>query len=99
MSHLRPDEIDRVATLAHLRLTPALQARLGADLEKILDYVDRLQAVPTEGVPVTAHVSEGAGDLRADTPEPSLPLADVLANATDAAPAAGLFRVPRVIGA
>jgi Asp-tRNA(Asn)/Glu-tRNA(Gln) amidotransferase C subunit len=35
---------------------------------------------------------------RDDEPRGSLPVADALANAPDAAPEAGLFRVPRVIG-
>jgi aspartyl-tRNA(Asn)/glutamyl-tRNA(Gln) amidotransferase subunit C len=98
MSHFSPDEIDRVAALAQLRLADADRARLSADLEQILAYVDRLRAVPTDGVPLTAHIVEGAADLRSDTPVPSLPVADALRNATDADVAAGLFRVPRVIG-
>lgn len=99
MSRLSPDDIDRVAALAQLRLSEDVRARLSRDLEQILEYVDRLQAVPTDGVPLTAHIAEGARDLRADEPQPSLSVHDALANATDANDAAGLFRVPRVIGA
>lgn len=99
MPHFSPDEIDRVAALAQLRLSDADRSRLAADLEQILDYVDRLRAVPTDGVPLTAHILEGAGDLRSDTPVPSLSVADALRNATGANDEAGLFRVPRVIGA
>lgn len=99
MARFTPDDIDRVAALAHLRLTDEARASLGADLAQILEYVDRLQAVPTEGVPLTAHVVEGAGDWRGDEPTPSLSVHDALANATEANEKAGLFRVPRVIGA
>lgn len=99
MSRFSPDEIDRVAALAQLRLPDDLRGRLATDLAQILDYVDQLQSVPTEGVPLTAHVAEGARDLRADEPRPSLSVHDALANATDANEKAGLFRVPRVIGA
>lgn len=99
MPHFSPDEIDRIAALAQLRLSDDARPRLAADLEQILEYVDRLQAVPTEGVPLTAHIVEGAADLRADDPVPSLSVAEALGNATDANLAAGLFRVPRVIGA
>ncbi len=99
MARLSPADVDRIASLAHLRLGDDLRTRLAADLEQILDYVDRLRAVPTDGVPVTAHVSEGAGDLRPDVPAPSLPRDEALANATDANPRSGLFRVPRVLGA
>ena len=81
-----------------LLFTDTTRARVAADLEQILDYVDRLAAVPTEGVPLTSHIVEGAGDLRADEPRPSLDVRDALANATDANEQAGLFRVPRVIG-
>lgn len=98
MPHFSPDEIERVAALAQLRLSDADRSRLAADLEQILHYVDRLRAVPTDGVPLTAHVLEGPGDLRADTPAPSLSVADALRNATGAHDEAGLFRVPRVIG-
>ena len=99
MARISPEEIDRVAALAQLRLTDETRARLGADLAQILEYVDRLRTVPTEGVPLTAHVIEGAGDLRTDEPRPSLSVHDALANATGANEEAGLFRVPRVIGA
>lgn len=99
MSHFSPNEIERIATLAQLRLSYADRPRLVADLEQILEYVDRLQAVPTEGVPLTAHIVEAAGDLRSDDPVASLPTADALRNASDANERAGLFRVPRVIGA
>ena len=98
MAHFSPDEIDRVAALAQLRLSDEARPRLQADLEQILDYVDRLRTVPTEGVPLTAHIVEGDRDLRADEPRPSLSVHEALANATDANAPAGLFRVPRVIG-
>ncbi len=99
MARFDPDDIDRVAALAHLRLTDETRARLASDLTQILDYVDRLQAVATDGVPLTAHVVEGERDLRPDAPAPSLSVQDALANAIDADTRAGLFRVPRVIGA
>ena len=98
MARITPDDIDRIAALAHLRISDEARPRLAADLEHILDYVDRLGTVPTEGVPLTAHVIEGAGDMRPDEPRTSLSVHDALANATDANEAAGLFRVPRVIG-
>ncbi len=98
MARITPDDIDRVARLAHLRLAEDARPRLATDLEHILEYVDRLSAVDTDGVPLTAHIVEGAGDLRADVPEPSLSVHDALANATDANESAGLFRVPRVLG-
>jgi aspartyl/glutamyl-tRNA(Asn/Gln) amidotransferase C subunit len=55
--------------------------------------------VPTDGVPLTSHIVEGAGDLRPDEPSPSLSVHEALANATAADEETGLFRVPRVLGA
>ncbi len=98
MARITHEDIDRVAALAHLRISDDVRPRLATDLERILEYVDRLSAVPTAGVPLTAHIVEGAGDMRADEPHTSLSVHDALGNATDANEAAGLFRVPRVIG-
>lgn len=99
MARFSPDEIDRLAALAQLRLTEETRSRVGADLAQILEYVSRLQSVPTEGVPLTSHIVEGAGDLRPDEPSPSLSVHEALSNATAADEKTGLFRVPRVIGA
>lgn len=99
MASLTPDEINRVAALAHLRLAPEARERLRSDLEQILEYVDRLRAVNTEGVPMTAHIVEGPSDWRLDEPRPSLTVEEAIGNATDADPKTGLFRVPRVLGA
>lgn len=98
MSHLSGDQIDRVAELAHLELAPAQRERLAADLERILDYVDQLAAVPTEGVPATAHVHDVPRAWRPDAVQPSLPVESALANAPDGDVRNGVFRVPRVIG-
>ncbi len=69
-----------------------------ADLERILDYVDQLTAVPTEGVEATAHVSDVGRTWRPDEPSPSLPVEDAVGRAPDADTRAGVFRVPRVVG-
>jgi aspartyl-tRNA(Asn)/glutamyl-tRNA(Gln) amidotransferase subunit C len=98
MPHLSPDDLDRVAALAHLRLAPEQRTRLMADLERILDYVDQLAAIDTEGVDATAHVSDAARSWRPDEPMPSLPVPEAIGNAPDADATAGVFRVPRVVG-
>jgi len=97
MAGLTPEDIDRIAALAQLRLAPEARIRLAADLAQVLEYIDRLAAVDTDGVATTTHVVEDQADLRADVPRPSLPLDQALANARDADAVHGLFRVPRVI--
>lgn len=91
-------DVERIAALAHLALTADEKARFAKQLADVLDLAQQLQAVNTDGVPATAHVHAGAGVERDDAPRPSLTPRQAVANAPDAAPEAGLFRVPRVIG-
>lgn len=90
-------DVERIAALAHLELTAEEKALFARQLAGILDYAEQLQALDTTGVPATSHVT-AAGVERADEPGPSLAVSEAIANAPDAAPDAGLFRVPRVIG-
>jgi len=90
-------DVERIAALAHLELTEEEKRLFTKQLADILAYAEQLQAIDTTGVPATAHVHARPVD-RPDEPRPSLPVGDAVANAPDAAPDAGLFRVPRVIG-
>jgi aspartyl-tRNA(Asn)/glutamyl-tRNA(Gln) amidotransferase subunit C len=109
MSTLTVTDVERIAALAHLELTDDEKQLFTRQLADILHYAEQLQTIDTTGVPATAHVTvtststalgagTAAGVERPDEPRPSLSTADALANAPDAAPNAGLFRVPRVIG-
>jgi aspartyl-tRNA(Asn)/glutamyl-tRNA(Gln) amidotransferase subunit C len=71
------EDVERVAELAHLELTPEETPRMLHDLNAILDYVAELNELDTKGVTPLAQVSElgdaaGAGALRADLLLPSL---------------------------
>jgi aspartyl-tRNA(Asn)/glutamyl-tRNA(Gln) amidotransferase subunit C len=93
------EEVQRVAELAHLELTPEESVRMQKDLNAILDYVAELNKLDTAGVAPLEQVSElsaaGVSTLRGDTLEPSLPRDAVMAQApeTDGA----FFKVPKVI--
>lgn len=83
-------DVDAVAALARLALTPDERARFSAQLGDVLAYVRQLADAP-----VTHAGGIGAGDgvrLRADVVTPSLPRELALANAADTL--AGFFRVP-----
>ena len=84
-----------MARLARLDLAPAEQERMRQELDGILSYIDKLRALDTEGVEPTSHAVPLTNVMREDEPRPSLPQAEMLANAPD--PAGGLFRVPRII--
>jgi len=91
-------DVERIAALAQLELTAEETHLFTKQLADILHYAEQVQAVDTSGVPATAHVNSTQQAERDDEPRPSLPTEDAMANAPDAAPDAGLFRVPRVIG-
>lgn len=90
-------DVERIAALAHLELTDEEKDLFTRQLADILHYAEQVQALDTSGVPATAHVNAQQHE-REDEPRPSLPIEDVMQNAPDGAPDAGLFRVPRVIG-
>lgn len=92
-------DVDRVAALARLELTDQERQTFLGQLNEILGYAQQIQTIDTTGVPPTAHVLRGQPTDRPDELRPSLPVADALAAAPDPAVDAGLFKVPRVIGA
>jgi aspartyl-tRNA(Asn)/glutamyl-tRNA(Gln) amidotransferase subunit C len=91
------EDVERIARLANLELTRDEKELFTKQLADILAYAEQVQAVDTTGVEATAHVN-AHGVERPDEAKPSLDVVDAVANAPDAAPEAGLFRVPRVIG-
>ena len=97
-SGLTVADVERIAALAHLELTTEEKEIFTRQLADILAYARQVQAIDTSGVEATAHVHVDEHPEREDERGPSLPLEGALANAPDAAPEVGLFRVPRVIG-
>lgn len=96
-SPLTQQDVERIAALARLELTADEIALFTPQLAQILGYVEQLSALDTSGVAATSQVS-GRPLERADVPRQTLPPAEALANAPDAARESGLFKVPRVIG-
>jgi aspartyl-tRNA(Asn)/glutamyl-tRNA(Gln) amidotransferase subunit C len=94
---LSREEVLRIAGLARLELTPEEVDLFGRQLAHILEYVEQIRGLDTSGVPPTSHVLNQPIE-RPDEPRGTLPRQEALANAPDAAPQAGLFKVPRVFG-
>lgn len=88
-------EVEHIANLARLELTEAEKEQYRQQLSAILEHVARLQELDTEGIPPTSSVLPGAGRLRSDEPQLSLPVKDVLADAP--AQKKDQFRVPPVL--
>ena len=95
MSKITADDVCKVAKLARLDLPEDTIATYTGQLERILDYVDQLQAVDTEGVPPTTRAVEVVNVTRADTVVPTEVREDLL----DQAPQreGDFFRVPKIM--
>src|SRR5438552_19159719 len=74
-------EVDHVARLARLGLDDAETARIGQELEKILEHISKLRQVDTSALTETAQVGELVNVMRDDVPEPSLGAEAALRNA------------------
>ncbi len=97
--------IDKLSTLARLEFEGPARAQIKADLERMLSFVEQVQAVDTTGVEPLIHLTDELNDLEViDTPqahlradEPAEPIAH--SDALRGAPKADsdYFRVPKVV--
>jgi len=81
MATLSRADVEHVAHLARLGLTPDELSRLEGQLNHILDQYAILSTVPTDHIAPTAQTIELENILRDDVAGSSLPVDDVLANA------------------
>ena len=92
---LSPADVDRIAALARLELTDDERTRFAAQLSAILAYADQVRQVET---PAPTETAAAETRTRDDERAPSLDRAILLGQAPAADRAAGLFKVPRVLG-
>lgn len=95
MAAITREQVEHVADLARLSLTPEEAERLTEQLNQILAFAHKLNELDTDGVEPTSHVLPLANVMRDDEVRPSIPREEALKNAPDHAD--GLFRVPKVI--
>ena len=92
---LSREEVQRVAVLARLRLTPEEQSSLTDELDRILGYMDKLNQLDTADVDLFSHAANITNTLREDRVT-NRPNADaLLANAPDCD--GTFFKVPKII--
>jgi aspartyl-tRNA(Asn)/glutamyl-tRNA(Gln) amidotransferase subunit C len=75
------EQVLHVARLARLELSEEEVAKMAGELSKILEHVERIEALDLDDVPPTTHVVEVANALRPDEPRPCLPREVALAQA------------------
>ncbi len=95
MSRITPSDVAYVARLARLALSDAEIQAMTHDLEQILGHAVALAALPTEGVPPTAHGFDLATPSRPDEAAQPMDPALAVSNAPD--PLGTAFLVPKVL--
>jgi aspartyl-tRNA(Asn)/glutamyl-tRNA(Gln) amidotransferase subunit C len=95
---LTETDVRYVANLANLSLTEEEVARMVMDLSGILEQMDRLAEIDTEGVEPMTQVLFDADDTATLRPDVErAPLGSELAVANAAVTSGGYFKVPKVI--
>ena len=95
MSKITADDVRKVAKLARLDLPEETINTYTGQLERILEYVDQLQAVDTDGVAPTTRAVEVVNVTREDT----VVATEVREDLLDQAPQreGDFFRVPKIL--
>ncbi len=88
-------DVAYIAKLAKIELSAEETEQFSADLNRILDYVAKLEQWDTEGVEPMYHPIPAYDAVRADIPGESLSNDTALSNAPAATD--GQFRVPKVV--
>lgn len=88
-------DVEYIANLARLKLSETEAEEFTRQLSTILEYVDQLGSVDTDGVEPTCFVVPGHDPLREDTVKPSIPRKELLDNGPVVRN--GFFAVPKVI--
>jgi aspartyl-tRNA(Asn)/glutamyl-tRNA(Gln) amidotransferase subunit C len=95
MSHIADLNIDHIAKLARLALTPDEKAKFSQQLGDVLHHIEQLAKVDVTGVEATAHASPIFNVWQADVAQPGLTVADALRNAP--AQRDNMILVPKVV--
>ncbi len=93
---LNPSDVDHIAELARLELTPKEKARFLKQLSSILEYFEKLKTLDTRNIPATSSVLPPHGALRKDEPHPGLTAEETLKNSAQTEK--GQFKVPPIFG-
>jgi len=93
---LTRSDVEHVAFLARLQLTPEELDRLEGQLNHILDQYAKLSELDTSTIPPTAQTIELENILRDDVAKPSLSVDAVLGNAS--ATEGDFIVVPPILG-
>jgi aspartyl-tRNA(Asn)/glutamyl-tRNA(Gln) amidotransferase subunit C len=89
-------DIDHMALLSRLKLTPDEKVKLSSQVGMIIEYIEKLSELNTDDVEPTAHVLGVNNVLRDDEPS-TKPLADHDLISNSPAHKKGHYEVPQII--
>jgi aspartyl-tRNA(Asn)/glutamyl-tRNA(Gln) amidotransferase subunit C len=93
---LEKAQVEHIAHLARLKLSPDELEKLTLEMAVIIDYFEQLQMVDTDGVEPRDQFITAENVFRDDTVRPSLKQGQALGNAPESD--GKFFHVPKVIG-
>ncbi len=89
------EEVRKIAHLARLAVTDEEARELAGEMDAILNYVDKLSELDTEGIAPTAHALEMVNAFREDEAVPGFGAEKAVSGAPERE--GDLYLVPRVI--
>jgi aspartyl-tRNA(Asn)/glutamyl-tRNA(Gln) amidotransferase subunit C len=92
---INDEMVDKLAILARLQFNHEEKENLRKDLQRMIEFVDKLNELNTDGVEPLLHMTETINVLREDLVQGSIPREVGLKNAPDSDGV--YFRVPKVI--
>jgi aspartyl-tRNA(Asn)/glutamyl-tRNA(Gln) amidotransferase subunit C len=92
---ISPEKIDSLSSLAKLHFDEAEKQNISQELEKILDMIETLQKVNTDGVEPLIYMTDSHTVLRKDEVHQEITKEEALRNAPKKD--SDFFRVPKVI--
>ena len=87
--------LDKISHLAKLQLEGKEREQIKADFARILEFVEQLQEVDTDGVEPLIHITQEWNHLREDNPQAPLDRDAALDNAPDHD--GQFYKVPKVV--
>lgn len=88
-------DVEYVALLARLHFGEKEKQKLTEQLNRILEYMEKLNELDTSNVEPLSHVVEQTNVFREDAVKPSAPVKEILKNSPF--PTEKFFKVPKVI--
>ncbi len=92
---IKKNEIEYLGHLARIELSEEEKEKLKKDIEKILEYISKLNEINTENISPTYHVLPLSNVFRDDKIEKSFEREEILSSAPERTEE--FFKVPRII--